>query len=134
MVPSARPNGRPSKLVPAGGARKGQIVHFHGGGDAGVEGGFIINFTKAKRNYVDAFAKQLAKAVISQVEMQFPMLKVSASFDVYDRRRFSSAATEYVCKFDTEKPDAASADEKGVSGCDSITLASLPPDHQHTIQ
>ena len=134
MVPSARPNGRPSKLVPAGGARKVRIVHIHGGGDVGVEGGFVINFTKAKRNYADVFAKQLAKAVISRVKMRFPMLNVSASFDVYDRRRFPSAAAEYVRKFGAEKPDAASADEKGVSVCDSITLACLPPDHQHTFQ
>ena len=117
MVPSARPNGRPSKLVPVGGARKVRIVHFHGGGDAGVEGGFVINFTKAKRNYVDAFAKQLAKAVISRVKIRFPMLNVSVSFDVCDRRRFPSAAAEYVRKFGAEKPDAASADEKERGEC-----------------
>ena len=109
MVPSARPNGRPSKLVPAGGARKVRIVHFDGGGDAGVEGGFVIDFTKAKRNYVDAFAKQLAKAIISRVKMRFLVLKVSASFDVYDRRRFPSAAAEYVRKFEAEKHDAANS-------------------------
>ena len=96
----------------------------YGGGVAGAEGGFVITFSKAKRNYIDAFAKQLAKAVISRVQTRFPMLEVAVSFDIYDRRRFPPAAAAACVKGDTADPD-----EKAVSlvaGSHRLSVSVVP--------
>lgn len=72
----------------------------YGGGTGGADGGFVISFTKSKRDFIRAFCKKLAKATIVRVKDRFPMLDISVAFDIYDRRRFPSAAADAVRKGD----------------------------------
>jgi hypothetical protein len=66
------------------------------GGQDGAEGGYVVSFGPSKRDFVEKFAKQLAKAVIARIDERFPLADIAVAFGIFDRRRFPMAAAAAV--------------------------------------